>query len=179
MCSSRWIADRSKRRSSRRKRICSATSRNRQTPTCRRSASPTWRNEGLSRSDQLDTSKATAAALAGTIEADRAAVENARIQIQYTTITAPLTGRTGRLMVHEGSLIRANDTAPMVVINQLSPDQRHLCHPGGPARPAEALPAATAVSASTSHRRATPRRDRRDASRSSTTPWIRRPARSK
>jgi membrane fusion protein, multidrug efflux system len=76
---------------------------------------------GIVSRDQLDTSKATAAALAGTIEADRAAVENARIQIQYATIGAPLSGRTGRLMVHEGSLIRANDTTPMVVINQLSP----------------------------------------------------------
>jgi membrane fusion protein, multidrug efflux system len=76
---------------------------------------------GIVSRDQLDTSKATAAALAGTIAADRAAVENARIQIQYATIAAPLSGRTGRLMVHEGSLIRANDSAPLVVINQLSP----------------------------------------------------------
>jgi multidrug efflux system membrane fusion protein len=76
---------------------------------------------GIVSRDQLDTQKATAAALAGTIEADRAAVENAKIQIEYATIMAPLTGRTGRLMVHEGSLIRANDTTPMVVINQLSP----------------------------------------------------------
>lgn len=76
---------------------------------------------GIVSRDQLDTSKATAAALEGTIDADRAAVENARIQIQYATIAAPLSGRTGRLMVHEGSLIRANDTTPLVVVNQLSP----------------------------------------------------------
>ena len=76
---------------------------------------------GIVSRDQLDTSKATAAALEGTIDADRAAVENARIQIQYATIMAPLSGRTGRLMVHEGSLIRANDTTPLVVVNQLSP----------------------------------------------------------
>jgi len=76
---------------------------------------------GIVSRDQLDTQKATAAALVGTIDADRAAVENARIQIEYATITAPLTGRTGRLMVHEGSLIRANDATPMVVINQIVP----------------------------------------------------------
>jgi multidrug efflux system membrane fusion protein len=76
---------------------------------------------GIVSRDQLDTQKATAAALAGTIAADRAAVENARIQIEYATITAPLTGRTGALMVHIGSLVRANDTTPMVIINQLSP----------------------------------------------------------
>jgi len=76
---------------------------------------------GIVSRDQLDTSKAMAAALASTIEADRAAVENARIQLQFATIAAPLTGRTGSLMVHEGTLVRANDTTPMVVINQLSP----------------------------------------------------------
>jgi membrane fusion protein, multidrug efflux system len=76
---------------------------------------------GIVSRDQMETSKATAAALAGTIEADRAAVENARIQLQYATITAPITGRTGALIVHAGSLVRANDTTPMVVINQLAP----------------------------------------------------------
>jgi membrane fusion protein, multidrug efflux system len=76
---------------------------------------------GIVSRDQMETSKATAAALAGTIEADRAAVENARIQLQYATINAPITGRTGALIVHAGSLVRANDTTPMVVVNQLAP----------------------------------------------------------
>ena len=76
---------------------------------------------GIVSRDQLDTSKATAAALVGTIEADRAALENARIQLQYATILAPISGRTGALIAHAGSLVRANDTTPMVVINQLAP----------------------------------------------------------
>ena len=42
-------------------------------------------------------------------------------QLQYATITAPLSGRTGALMVHPGSLVRANDATPLVVINQVSP----------------------------------------------------------
>src|SRR5207248_7800756 len=37
------------------------------------------------------------------------------------TITAPLAGRTGALMVHEGNLVRANDTTPLVTINQVTP----------------------------------------------------------
>jgi multidrug efflux system membrane fusion protein len=90
---------------------------------------------GIVSRDQLDTSKATAAALEGTIGADRAAVENARIQIQYATIAAPLSGRTGRLMVHEGSLIRANDTTPLVVINQLSPINVTFAIPEGQLAP--------------------------------------------
>jgi len=76
---------------------------------------------GIATREQVDTSKASAAALRATIAADQAAVDNARIQLQYATITAPLTGRTGALMVHEGNLVRANDTLPMVVINQVSP----------------------------------------------------------
>ena len=51
----------------------------------------------------------------------RAAVENAKVQLQYATITAPISGRTGALMVHEGNLVRANDTTPLVVINQVAP----------------------------------------------------------
>src|SRR5262249_8571545 len=42
-------------------------------------------------------------------------------QLQYATITAPITGRTGALMVHPGNLVRANDVSSLVVINQLAP----------------------------------------------------------
>ncbi len=76
---------------------------------------------GIATREQVETSRANADALEGTIAADRAALDNARIQLQYATITAPLPGRTGALMAHEGSLVRANDTTPLVVINQLSP----------------------------------------------------------
>ncbi len=78
-------------------------------------------SRGIATREQVDTSRAAADALKGTIAADRAAVENARIQLQYATVAAPLSGRTGALMVHEGSLVRANDSTPLVVINQLSP----------------------------------------------------------
>ena len=40
---------------------------------------------------------------------------------EQATIVAPISGRTGALMVHEGNLVRANDAAPLVVINQVSP----------------------------------------------------------
>ncbi|MCC7043960.1 MAG: efflux RND transporter periplasmic adaptor subunit [Acidobacteria bacterium] len=55
------------------------------------------------------------------IEADRAALENAKLQLQYTTIAAPVSGRTGALLVHPGSLVRANDAAPLVMVNQVTP----------------------------------------------------------
>jgi multidrug efflux system membrane fusion protein len=78
-------------------------------------------NRGIATREQLDQARTAAAALEATIGADRAAVENARIQLQYATIVAPLSGRTGALMVHAGNLVRANDTTPLVVINQVTP----------------------------------------------------------
>jgi multidrug efflux system membrane fusion protein len=78
-------------------------------------------NRGIATREQVDQTRAAAAALDATIGADRAAVENAKIQLQYATIVAPLSGRTGALMVHVGNLVRANDQTPLVVINQVTP----------------------------------------------------------
>jgi multidrug efflux system membrane fusion protein len=76
---------------------------------------------GIATTEQVETSRTSAAALEATVEADRAAVESAKVQLQYATISSPIAGRTGALMVHEGNLVRAADTAPLVVINQVAP----------------------------------------------------------
>jgi multidrug efflux system membrane fusion protein len=76
---------------------------------------------GIAPREQVDTSRTTVTALNATVEADKAAVENAKVQLQYATIEAPIAGRTGALMVHEGNLVRANDQTPLVVINQVAP----------------------------------------------------------
>jgi multidrug efflux system membrane fusion protein len=78
-------------------------------------------DRGIATKEQVDTSSTSAAALLATVGADRAAVENARVQLQYATIKAPLSGRTGALMVHPGNLVRANDATPLVIINQIVP----------------------------------------------------------
>ena len=83
-----------------------------------------------------------AAALEATVGADRAAVENAKVQLQYATIAAPISGRTGALMVHEGNLVRANDATPLVVINQVAPIYVVVRHSRSAAAGAEALPGA-------------------------------------
>ncbi|HVX39799.1 MAG TPA: efflux RND transporter periplasmic adaptor subunit [Gemmatimonadaceae bacterium] len=69
---------------------------------------------------QADQAQATAEALQATVQADKAAVDNAKLNLGYTTITAPISGRTGRLLVKAGNLVRAN-SEPLVVINQLRP----------------------------------------------------------
>jgi membrane fusion protein, multidrug efflux system len=76
---------------------------------------------GIAPREQADTSRTAVTALNATVDADRAAVENAKVQLQYATIAAPIAGRTGTLMVHEGNLVRANDATPLVTINQVSP----------------------------------------------------------
>jgi len=76
---------------------------------------------GLATKEQLGQTGATSAALEATVAADRAAVENAKVQLQYATIRAPIAGRTGSLMVTAGNLVRANDQTPMVVTNQIAP----------------------------------------------------------
>src|SRR5947209_3635403 len=54
-------------------------------------------------------------------KAEQANVENARVQLSYTTIRAPISGKTGNLAVTAGNLVRANDTTPMVTITTSSP----------------------------------------------------------
>jgi multidrug efflux system membrane fusion protein len=76
---------------------------------------------GIATREQVQTSHTNAAALDATVAADRAAVESATVQLQYATITAPISGRTGALLVHEGNLVRANDATPLVVINRIAP----------------------------------------------------------
>ncbi len=79
-----------------------------------------YRDELVSRS-QYEQISSTAEALKATVEGDKAAVENARLQLNYCSISAPISGRTGSLLVNEGSLIKANDDKPMVVINKIQP----------------------------------------------------------
>src|SRR5262245_32128855 len=76
---------------------------------------------GIAPREQLDTSRADLAALTATVSADKAAVENATVQLDYATIKAPISGRTGALAVHEGNLVRANDQIALVTINQIMP----------------------------------------------------------
>jgi len=81
----------------------------------------TLATRGLVSGQEMQASATAAAALEATVEADRAALENANVQLEYATIKAPIAGRTGALIVHPGNLVRANDTSPLVVINRIAP----------------------------------------------------------
>jgi len=67
---------------------------------------------------QYKTGAETAAAAA---LASKAALENARLQLEYTTIRAPIDGYAGRIQIQKGNLVKANDANPLVVLNQVHP----------------------------------------------------------
>ena len=86
--------------------------------------------------EQYDQIRTNEQSLAATIEADRAAVntasavvqadraliENARLQLSYTEIRAPIDGRTGNVLIHQGNVVKANDVGnPLVVITRIHP----------------------------------------------------------
>ena len=70
---------------------------------------------------QYELARANADALKATIEADRAAVENARLQLGYCFIHAPISGQTGSVLADLGNMIKANADDAMLVINQIQP----------------------------------------------------------
>ena len=67
---------------------------------------------------QFHTAAETATAV---LNAAQAAVETARINLEYCTIRSPIDGYVGRIMLQLGNLVKANDTNPLVVINQVQP----------------------------------------------------------
>jgi multidrug efflux system membrane fusion protein len=71
--------------------------------------------------EQYEQIRTNADALEAVVEADKAAVENARVQLSYCYIYSPIDGQVGSLLVNEGNLVRVNDATPLVVINQVTP----------------------------------------------------------
>jgi multidrug efflux system membrane fusion protein len=70
---------------------------------------------------QLDTQKAMVAQLEAQVKLDQAAIDNAKAILDYTTIKAPIDGRTGMRLVDSGNIVRASDSSGIVVITQLQP----------------------------------------------------------
>lgn len=70
---------------------------------------------------QLDTQKALVGQLEATVKADDAAVNVAQVQLGFTTITAPISGRVGARLVDPGNIVHAADATGLVVINQIDP----------------------------------------------------------
>jgi len=77
--------------------------------------------KGYSSRQQLDTQTMMVDSAQAQIQADNATIENARVQLGYTTITSPLDGVTGIRLIDQGNIIHAGDAAGLVVVTQLQP----------------------------------------------------------
>jgi multidrug efflux system membrane fusion protein len=77
--------------------------------------------DGYITKQALDQAFADASALGATVAADRAAVQRAQLDLDNTTIRAPISGRTGQLAIKAGNLVRAQADPPLVTINELRP----------------------------------------------------------
>jgi multidrug efflux system membrane fusion protein len=71
--------------------------------------------------EQFDSTRSNAAAAMATVKADEAAVENARLQLSYCAVTAPISARAGSVLVYPGNQVKGNDDKPLVVLNQIQP----------------------------------------------------------
>lgn len=78
------------------------------------------RTSAISRTT-YDAAVATSDALEGTVKADLAAIEAAKVSLSFTRITAPMDGRTGTITAKVGTMVRAADANPLVTLTQLRP----------------------------------------------------------
>jgi multidrug efflux system membrane fusion protein len=78
---------------------------------------------------QYEAARANAEALVAQLAADEAAVERARLNLAYASIRAPISGRTGRLLVHEGNLVSGGSPEPLLTIEQVKPVQAEFSIP--------------------------------------------------
>jgi membrane fusion protein, multidrug efflux system len=76
---------------------------------------------GAMSQQQVDTQKAMADQFEGAVRADQSAIDNAKLQLVYCHITAPVSGRIGLRLVDAGNIVHASDANPMLVITQLQP----------------------------------------------------------
>ncbi len=77
--------------------------------------------QGIVSRQDYDQKVAQAGALRATVTADQIAIDTARVNLGYTLIPSPITGRASYLQIDQGNLIKADDTSPMVVIRQMRP----------------------------------------------------------
>src|SRR6266478_6563688 len=77
--------------------------------------------EGVIPKQQLDTQAALVGQFDGAIESDQSQIDNAKLQLTYSRITAPITGRIGLRLVDAGNIVHASDTNGLLVITQLQP----------------------------------------------------------
>ena len=77
--------------------------------------------EGVIPQQQLDTQAALVGQFDGAIASDQSQIDNAKLQLTYSRITAPISGRIGLRLVDVGNIVHATDATGLLVITQLQP----------------------------------------------------------
>src|SRR5216684_851907 len=77
--------------------------------------------EGVIPKQQLDTQGASVSQFDGAIKSDQAQIDNAKLQLTYSRITAPISGRIGLRLVDPGNIVHATDTGGLLLITQVQP----------------------------------------------------------
>ena len=71
--------------------------------------------------EQYEATRSGAEAAVATVKADEAMLANAKLQLSYCTVTSPIDGRTGSVLVYAGNMVKGNDDKPLVVVNEIRP----------------------------------------------------------
>ena len=77
--------------------------------------------EGVIPKQQLDTQGASVSQFDGAIKSDQAQIDNAKLQLTYSRITAPISGRVGLRLVDPGNIVHATDTNGLLIITEVQP----------------------------------------------------------
>lgn len=86
--------------------------------------------KGYISADQMEQYRTNMDAAAASVKVDQANVAAAKVTLGYTEIDAPISGRLGRILIQPGNVVKANDTNPLVVINQIEPIYVNFALPG-------------------------------------------------
>ena len=86
--------------------------------------------KGYISADQMEQYRTNLDAAAAAVKVDQANVAAAKVTLGYTEIHSPIAGRIGRILIQPGNLVKANDTNPLVVINQIEPIYVSFALPG-------------------------------------------------
>ena len=77
--------------------------------------------KGYLSADQMEQYRTNLQAAIASVKVDEANVAAAKVTLSYTDIHAPISGRIGRILIQSGNVVKANDTNPLVTINQIEP----------------------------------------------------------
>jgi multidrug efflux system membrane fusion protein len=77
--------------------------------------------KGYLSADQMEQYRTNLQAAIASVKVDEANVAAAKVALSYTDIHAPISGRAGRILIQSGNVVKANDTNPLVTINQIEP----------------------------------------------------------